>query len=68
MLRAMKLIMGSSFVRKKMVAGKGMPPEIRELLKKIGIVGVEEEAEKLYPQATNSVSTSCTWPKVSTAL
>ncbi len=68
MLRAMKLIMGSSFVRKKMAAGKGMPPEIRELLKKIGIVGVEEEAEKLYPQAKNSVSTSCTWPKVSAAL
>jgi hypothetical protein len=51
MLRAMKLIMGSSFVRKKMASGKGMPPEIRALLKKIGIVGVEEEAEKLYPDA-----------------
>lgn len=49
MLRAMKLIMGSSFVRKKMASGKGMPPEIRELLKKIGIVGVEEEAKRLYP-------------------
>ncbi len=51
MLRAMKLIMGSSFVRKKMARGKGMPPEIRALLKKIGIVGVEEEAKKLYPDA-----------------
>jgi anaerobic magnesium-protoporphyrin IX monomethyl ester cyclase len=51
MLRSMKLIMGSSFVRKKMASGKGMPPEIRALLKKIGIVGVEEEAEKLYPYA-----------------
>ena len=49
MLRSMKLIMGSSFVRKKMMAGKGMPPEIRALLKRIGIVGVEEEAEKLCP-------------------
>ena len=49
MLRAMKLIMGSSFVRKKMMSGKGMPPEIRALLKKIGIVGVEEEAAKLCP-------------------
>ena len=47
MLRAMKLIMGSSFVRKKMASGKGMPPEIRALLKKIGIVGVEEEALKM---------------------
>jgi hypothetical protein len=43
--------MGSSFVRKKMASGKGMPPEIRALLKKIGIVGVEEEARKLYPYA-----------------
>jgi hypothetical protein len=34
-----------------MAAGKGMPPEIRTLLKKIGIVGVEEEAQKLYPEA-----------------
>jgi hypothetical protein len=51
MLRAMKLIMGSSFVRKKMAAGKGMPPEIRALLKRIGIVGVEEEAKKLCPYA-----------------
>jgi anaerobic magnesium-protoporphyrin IX monomethyl ester cyclase len=51
MLRAMKLIMGSSFVRKKMARGKGMPPEIRALLKKIGIVGVEEEARKLCPYA-----------------
>jgi anaerobic magnesium-protoporphyrin IX monomethyl ester cyclase len=51
MLRAMKLIMGSSFVRKKMSAGKGMPPEIRALLKKIGIVGVEEEARRLCPYA-----------------
>jgi anaerobic magnesium-protoporphyrin IX monomethyl ester cyclase len=51
MLRAMKLIMGSSFVRKKMASGKGMPPEIRALLKKIGIVGVEEEARKLCPYA-----------------
>jgi anaerobic magnesium-protoporphyrin IX monomethyl ester cyclase len=49
MLRAMKLIMGSSFVRKKMMAGKGMPPEIRALLNRIGIVGVEEEASKLCP-------------------
>jgi anaerobic magnesium-protoporphyrin IX monomethyl ester cyclase len=49
MLRAMKLIMGSSFVRKKMMSGKGMPPEIRALLKKIGVVGVEEEALKLCP-------------------
>jgi anaerobic magnesium-protoporphyrin IX monomethyl ester cyclase len=49
MLRAMKLIMGSSFVRKKMAAGKGMPPEVRALLKKIGVVGVEEEAKKLCP-------------------
>jgi anaerobic magnesium-protoporphyrin IX monomethyl ester cyclase len=49
MLRSMKLIMASSFVRKKMAAGKGMPPEIRALLKRIGIVGVEEEAERLYP-------------------
>jgi anaerobic magnesium-protoporphyrin IX monomethyl ester cyclase len=49
MLRAMKLIMGSSFVLKKMAAGKGMPPEIRDLLKKIGIVGVEEEAKSLCP-------------------
>jgi anaerobic magnesium-protoporphyrin IX monomethyl ester cyclase len=49
MLRAMKLIMGSSFVRKKMASGKGMPPEIRTLLQKIGIVGVEEEAKKLCP-------------------
>ena len=38
MLRAMKLIMGSSFVRKKMASGKGMPPEIRALLKKIGLI------------------------------
>jgi anaerobic magnesium-protoporphyrin IX monomethyl ester cyclase len=51
MLRAMKLIMGSSFVRKKMASGKGMPPEIRALLKKIGIVGVEDEARKLCPYA-----------------
>jgi len=51
MLRAMKLIMGSSFVRKKMASGKGMPPEIRALLTKIGIVGVEEEAKKLCPYA-----------------
>jgi hypothetical protein len=51
MLRAMKLIMGSSFVRKKMASGKGMPPEIRALLRKIGIVGVEEEAKRLYPYA-----------------
>jgi anaerobic magnesium-protoporphyrin IX monomethyl ester cyclase len=51
MLRAMKLIMGSSFVRKKMAKGKGMPPEIRALLKKIGIVGVEDEARKLCPYA-----------------
>ena len=51
MLRAMKLIMGSSFVRKKMASGKGMPPEIRALLKRIGIVGVEEEAKKLCPYA-----------------
>jgi anaerobic magnesium-protoporphyrin IX monomethyl ester cyclase len=51
MLRAMKLIMGSSFVRKKMAQGKGMPPEIRSLLKRIGIVGVEEEARKLCPYA-----------------
>jgi anaerobic magnesium-protoporphyrin IX monomethyl ester cyclase len=49
MLRSMKLIMGSSFVRKKMASGKGMPPEIRALLKKIGIVGVEEEAKRLCP-------------------
>jgi anaerobic magnesium-protoporphyrin IX monomethyl ester cyclase len=49
MLRAMKLIMGSSFVRKKMASGKGMPPEIRALLKRIGVVGVEEEARKLCP-------------------
>jgi anaerobic magnesium-protoporphyrin IX monomethyl ester cyclase len=49
MLRSMKLIMGSSFVRKKMASGKGMPPEIRALLKRIGIVGVEEEARKLCP-------------------
>jgi hypothetical protein len=49
MLRAMKLIMGSSFVRKKMMSGKGMPPEVRALLKKIGLVGVEEEALKLCP-------------------
>jgi hypothetical protein len=34
-----------------MASGKGMPPEIRALLKKIGIVGVEEEAKKLYPDA-----------------
>ena len=45
----MKLIMGSSFVRKKMASGKGMPPEIRALLKKIGIVGVEEEADEALP-------------------
>jgi anaerobic magnesium-protoporphyrin IX monomethyl ester cyclase len=51
MLRAMKLIMASSFVRKKMAKGKGMPPEIRALLKKIGIVGVEDEARKLCPYA-----------------
>jgi anaerobic magnesium-protoporphyrin IX monomethyl ester cyclase len=51
MLRSMKLIMGSSFVRKKMTSGKGMPPEIRALLKKIGIVGVEEEAKRLCPYA-----------------
>ncbi len=51
MVRAMKLIMGSSFVRKKMASGKGMPLEIRALLKKIGIVGVEEEAKKLCPYA-----------------
>jgi len=49
MLRAMKLIMGSSFVRKKMASGKGMPPEVRALLKRIGVVGVEEEARKLCP-------------------
>jgi anaerobic magnesium-protoporphyrin IX monomethyl ester cyclase len=49
MLRSMKLIMASSFVRKKMMTGKGMPPEIRALLKRIGIVGVEEEAKKLCP-------------------
>jgi anaerobic magnesium-protoporphyrin IX monomethyl ester cyclase len=36
MLRSMKLIMGSSFVREKMARGRGMPPEIRTLLKKIG--------------------------------
>jgi hypothetical protein len=36
-------------VRKKMMTGKGMPPEIRALLKRIGIVGVEEEAKKLCP-------------------
>ena len=53
MLRSMKLIMGSSFVRKKMMAGKGMPPEIRALLKRIGIVGVEEEAKKLCPYTTD---------------
>jgi anaerobic magnesium-protoporphyrin IX monomethyl ester cyclase len=53
MLRAMKLIMGSSFVRKKMMSGKGMPPEIRALLKRIGIVGVEEEARKLCPYAVD---------------
>jgi anaerobic magnesium-protoporphyrin IX monomethyl ester cyclase len=51
MLRAMKLIMSSSFVRKKMASGKGMPPEIRALLKRIGIVGVEEEARRLCPYA-----------------
>jgi anaerobic magnesium-protoporphyrin IX monomethyl ester cyclase len=51
MLRAMKLIMASSFVRKKMAKGKGMPPEIRSLLKKIGVVGVEDEARKLCPYA-----------------
>jgi len=49
MLRSMKLIMASSFVRRKMASGKGMPPEIRALLRKIGIVGVEGEAERLYP-------------------
>ena len=49
MLRSMKLIMASSFVRKKMAKGKGMPPEIRALLKRIGVVGVEEEARKLCP-------------------
>jgi anaerobic magnesium-protoporphyrin IX monomethyl ester cyclase len=49
MLRSMKLIMASSFVRKKMMKGKGMPPEIRALLKRIGIVGVEEEAKRLCP-------------------
>ncbi|MCK5690457.1 radical SAM protein, partial [Myxococcota bacterium] len=38
LLRSMKLIMGSSFVRKKMMGGKGMPPEMRELLKKLGVV------------------------------
>ena len=38
MLRSMKLIMGSSFVRKKMASGKGMPPEIRDLLKKLGVI------------------------------
>jgi anaerobic magnesium-protoporphyrin IX monomethyl ester cyclase len=54
MLRAMKLIMGSSFVRKKMASGKGMPPEIRALLKKIGIVGVEEEAKRLCPYAVQA--------------
>jgi anaerobic magnesium-protoporphyrin IX monomethyl ester cyclase len=54
MLRAMKLIMGSSFVREKMASGKGMPPEIRALLKKIGIVGVEDEAQKLGPYAVES--------------
>jgi anaerobic magnesium-protoporphyrin IX monomethyl ester cyclase len=54
MLRAMKLIMGSSFVRKKMASGKGMPPEIRALLKKIGIVGVEEEAKRLCPYAVRA--------------
>jgi hypothetical protein len=32
-----------------MMSGKGMPPEIRALLKKIGVVGVEEEAMKLCP-------------------
>lgn len=51
MLRAMKLIMGSSFVRKKMMSGKGMPPEVRDLLKRIGVVGVEDEAMKLCPYA-----------------
>lgn len=51
MLRSMKLIMASSFVRKKMASGKGMPPEIRALLKKIGVVGVEEEARRLCPFA-----------------
>jgi len=49
MLRSMKLIMASSFVRKKMAAGKGMPPEIRSLLKRIGMVGVEDETERLRP-------------------
>ena len=39
MLRSMKLIMGSSFVRTKMASGKGMPPEIRAFLKKVGMVG-----------------------------
>ncbi len=37
MLRSMKLIMGSSFVRKKMASGQGMPPEIRALLHRIGL-------------------------------
>jgi anaerobic magnesium-protoporphyrin IX monomethyl ester cyclase len=46
MLRSMKLIMGSSFVLKKMAAGKGMPPEIRALLKKIGLI---EESRSLCP-------------------
>ncbi|MBI5508163.1 MAG: cobalamin B12-binding domain-containing protein [Deltaproteobacteria bacterium] len=39
LFRSMKLIMGSSFVRKKMTSGKGMPPEIRALLKKLSVVG-----------------------------
>jgi len=37
MQRSMRLIMGSSFIRTKMGQGKGMPPKVRELLKKIGV-------------------------------
>jgi anaerobic magnesium-protoporphyrin IX monomethyl ester cyclase len=60
MLRAMKLIMGSSFVRTKMAAGKGMPPEVRALLKKIGVVGVEEEAKNLCPYVVDRDLTETT--------
>jgi anaerobic magnesium-protoporphyrin IX monomethyl ester cyclase len=42
MLRSMKLIMGSSFVRKKMASGKGMPPEMRKLCPYAVELGADE--------------------------
>ena len=37
-----------------MMTGKGMPPEVRALLERIGIGGVEDEARRLAPEAVEA--------------